>query len=301
MTLHNKKSIRYNFAHIGLPTLALWNHKKFYKDVFNKNGNLYLNQIWLGLAGRMGIKDSYSFAPVEITNYSDGVEICLITLPDPKDIAEAYYVVVVAIVEKKLFRKQVTASRFFTLELGYDVVALTEAYHVCEWLSPVPVPERANYGTIPLVSKSLFLGVIEAIINGEINARSEQEITLGKFIKQPSCGTVVFDKDSRASWRISDEADMMHGMGHILLRDLYRTSFEALPEHKEKFKQMIIDVERWANVHNGYWSDEQEEQFALQYEAYLSEKFPNLLLNIDEVVLSPILEEVFEFMSPIKE
>ncbi len=297
------RSIQYNFAHKALPMLALWNPNKFYKDVFNKNGNRYLNEIWEGLSGRMEVTEFYSFPPVEVGKLSSGIDSCLITLPTPEDLLEAYYIAVTVSVEKKLFRKQVSALRYFTLGLSYDPESQNERYHVCEWQSPTPRPNRTNYGTIPLISKSLFIGIIEAILSGEITAYIEpEESQRNKFVRPERSGTLLFKNDHPTTPEISevsDTADLTNSMGRFFLHDFYQTQSEVLPEFQEEYNERIAKIERWAGVQNGCWSEAQMERFVRQYERYVGEKFPSLQSDDIGEPLSPVLREVFEAMIPL--
>ena len=82
-------------------------------------------------------------------------------------------------------------------------------------------------------------------------------------------------------------------MGHILLRDIYELSVIALPEYRGEILKDVMEVERWAGVIDGKWTNEQGERFVCQYELYMAKKEPDLLLEptYDEA-LDPIIMDI---------
>ena len=292
-------SVQYNFAHLALPLLSLGNPKRFYKDVFGRNGGRYLSEIWDGVARKRGVTGSRTHFLPEVSRLHNGMELCLISLPGPQQIEEAYYVAVTVCLEKHLFRNTAIKPHYFTLELGYDAEQKKNICHVCEWISPIPKPERINYGTIPTPSKSVFVGVIDAILSGDLQPSSPQVHTRERFVRQPLCGTVTFDENQRATIIGKEGGSPTHAMGHIFLRMLYPTQQEVIPEYEDETAKLIQIIEEWAGVENDQWTSEQEEEFVQQFEQYASEKYPSLTFTMGSKPLSSALREVFEILCPL--
>lgn len=296
---YNNASICYTFTHEVLPTLALQNPNKFFRDVSCKKGCQYLQHLWKCVARKCSVFEEPPRITLEHGKLSNNMEICLISLPAPKNLLEAYYVAVVFRTRKRLFSKRVSEAHYFTLELGYDPHNRKEEQHVCEWLSVAPHPKRVNYGTIPSASQRLFTGVIEAALAKEIlPCNHDQMVGSRRFVVEPKCGTVKFDRDHRATIIVHKEMPLSHSMGHIFLRNLYQSELAIFPEDSEELKQLVQKLEGWAGVTNGVWSGEQEEILVCQFDVWSNESAGFKSRTTGESV-SPTLREAFEIMVPL--
>jgi len=117
------------------------------------------------------------------------------------------------------------------------------------------------------------------------------------LINNPSCGAVIFSSDGKATQIAaggtvfaSPFQRLIHGMGHILLHDIYNATVNALPEYRIEAQNDVVVIEAWAGVINRKWTDEQEERFAHQVEIYLSKKgaYSSLVISPDQQLDSAI-------------
>ncbi len=120
------------------------------------------------------------------------------------------------------------------------------------------------------------------------------------LVNRPSCGTVVFSSDGRATQIATGGAvfpspfqRLIHGTGHILLHMLYDISMNALPEKRGQIQKDIKSIETWAGVKDGMWTNEEDERFARQYELYMLQSKPELKLEpIQGELLDPIIGDI---------
>jgi tetratricopeptide (TPR) repeat protein len=120
-----------------------------------------------------------------------------------------------------------------------------------------------------------------------------------RFVNQPPCGTVTFDEHQKATLIMVPGMLPTHSLGHVLLRDLYRSQDEALPQYRPMYAKFIQNAERWAGVSDGHWSEEQEEEFVNQFERWAGEKFPSLGSSTANQAISPALRQIFEHLCPL--
>jgi hypothetical protein len=153
-----------------------------------------------------------------------------------------------------------------------------------------------------------FIEIERWIVQREIGREIEEKSSLGvvnpankflKFTQKPSCGTVTFDENGKATIISKDASSTPHAMGHIALRMLYRMTREAPPPHRQMNADLAQKAEKWAGVRNGQWSDQQEEEFASQFVIYTAERFPALRPDSNNQPLSHDLQEIFEALCPL--
>jgi len=154
-------SFFYNYAHVALPILSLGNPKKFYRDVSSRRGLQYLTSIWQGLANKMHVHQPHTGLDVSMTTLSPGIEIVIIRMPKPVASPEALYVGVAFHVKKQLIKTEVISARYFTLELGRNIVTREEEYHFCEWLGVIE-RKHQNYGQLPHSDVQSFVQAIKS-------------------------------------------------------------------------------------------------------------------------------------------
>lgn len=85
-------------------------------------------------------------------------------------------------------------------------------------------------------------------------------------------GAVRFLENQRALIQAFEKADIstvIHELGHVFRRDLYRMAEEALPQNQEQIEMDIVQLEKWAGVKDGRWTVEAEEKFARGFERYM--------------------------------
>lgn len=158
-------SMRYKFAHMVLPSLALMNRKKFYRDISGRNNTQYLSNLWQGLASRMNqVPQSHLFevSRTRILNY----EAFIIKLPTPINIPEAFFAAVIFQVNKQFFSKTVNTVRYFTLELGVDPKnGMENTYFVCEWAGNMATkPKHFIHMMIKVPLEELFSTALKMVM-----------------------------------------------------------------------------------------------------------------------------------------
>ena len=161
----SSKGLRYNYAHVALPILVLMNPKKFYNDVSGSKGEEYLSNMWRGLAGRMGVKQSPQGLGLSRKALRDDTEALIIRLPRPSEVPEAFLVAAVFQVKSRFLGKEVESVRYFTLELGRNVFDQSDEYHFCEWVGNVlSARQHINHGRTADCSEKTFVAAINEVI-----------------------------------------------------------------------------------------------------------------------------------------
>lgn len=177
LPFEKSKTQHYNFAHIAIPILALMNPSKFYQDMTSPNGEKYLHSIWHGLAEKMVIPRHPSFGlGFSIHHLSGNIEAIIIKLPQPKDIAEAFYVAAVYKFKDNSTRKEIENGRYFTLELGKNPFNESTEYHFCEWEGNIiSAHQHKNYGRLSENSLNKFKSAICEVLGiDEISSKKEE-------------------------------------------------------------------------------------------------------------------------------
>lgn len=101
---------------------------------------------------------------LDVSKLADGVDCCVIALPEPKRVPEAYLVAAVhrPSTARNRFRKNELA-RYFTLELGRDLEGGTRSV-LCEWKRD---QTHVNMGTGPDPTTEAFRERINQLIGDE--------------------------------------------------------------------------------------------------------------------------------------
>ncbi len=155
------KGLSYNYAHLALPTLALMNPKKFYQDISGSKGEQYLLTIWQGLAGRLGVRPPSAGPLLSKKVVLNDMEVFIVRLPRPTRVPDAFFVSPVFQVKKQFLSKEVVSVRYFTLELGENILDETDEYHFCEWVGNVlSGREHKNHGRTADAGEETFVAAI---------------------------------------------------------------------------------------------------------------------------------------------
>lgn len=164
--IESSKSLRYNFAHLALPILVLMNPNKFYHDISGTGGKKYLNTMWQGLAGRMGIRQSPPGPELSKIILREDVEAFIITLPKPFVVPDAFFVSAVFQFKNLHINKEIEVVRYFTLELGKNLIDQSDEYHFCEWEGNVLTKrQHKNYGRLANGNINSFISAITEVLN----------------------------------------------------------------------------------------------------------------------------------------
>lgn len=153
-------SFFYNYAHVALPILALGNPKKFYRDASSRRGNQYLIRIWEGLANKMHVDQPYDGLDVTTKSLRPDTEIIIIRMPKPVASPEVFYIGIAFRIKKQFVKTEVISSRYFTLELGLNIITQNDEYHFCEWVGAIE-HKHLNYGRLPNSNVQIFMQAIE--------------------------------------------------------------------------------------------------------------------------------------------
>jgi len=128
--MDKSKSQHYSFTHEAIP--VLW-HKEsaHFLEYLAKDGKSFLRFYWNHIKENLGAtigssSEGLEFAVKEVNNKDNKpVKIVILTLPQPKNIGEVYFMALVKLPDKKtfmdLFLIHLPTTRVFSLELsGYD-------------------------------------------------------------------------------------------------------------------------------------------------------------------------------------
>jgi hypothetical protein len=165
LPIENTQSLHYNFAHIAMPTLALGNPKKLFKDLSKGDGLKYLVSIWEGLEARMHVRYPHEGLNLSKEALSDELEAFIIRMPKPKSVPEAFSLGIVFGVKKSFLKKEATSIRYFTLELGQSPIDSFVQYYFCEWAGRVVSPDHQNHGQLESSDRSLFIEAIRQAVS----------------------------------------------------------------------------------------------------------------------------------------
>ena len=161
----SNNSLKYNFAHIALPIVASGNPERLYNHLTDKNGEDYLISIFLGLAKKMGFHQVPPGLSLTKKRIIDDHEAFTIQLPKPNKSPEAFYVALVYLVNRKLFKKEVKSVRYFTLELGPNILNVSNDFFLCEWVgSYLQGRKHINHGQLSNAQKATFIEAIKELL-----------------------------------------------------------------------------------------------------------------------------------------
>ncbi len=247
------RTVNYNFSHVALPVIALWNSKRFYGSAFGRRSASYLRGLWRNLSARMGRDGTRDSIDIRKSELENGLEFLWIRVPSPSVPLDALCIGVVASAQKRLFRRKLDWLRYFTLELGVELDSARPRYCVCEWKSPHPRPTRANYGAIPKPDPQLFLDAIEDQLRGESGHAYQALNAAGQV-----AGRVAPDQSGRNLLTVDDNADV-NSAAHSLALVF---AGELKPEHRLLFC-------RWAGIPGNEWTASHQALCALAIMHYL--------------------------------
>lgn len=161
----SSKGLPYNFAHLALPILVLMNPRKFYTDISGSNNVKYLNTLWQGLAGRMGVRQTSVDFQVTKNALQEGTEVFTIKLPEPVKVPDAFLVSAVFQFKISSAGKEIDTARYFTLEFGKSPYNQSTEYHFCEWVGNVlSGSQHKNYGRLENPNVATFVKAVNEIL-----------------------------------------------------------------------------------------------------------------------------------------
>lgn len=161
----NKKTLLYTYAHIALPIIALCNPKKFYNDISKRSGKEYLESILQGVARKRNEHQIPPGLSLSKRNLNGNIELYLIQLPKPRIVPEAFYISTVFDINKKFLSKEVKSIRYFTLELGKNIMTDDAEYHLCEWIGcRIQGQRHKNFGRLKNSNKDTFVNAIKSLL-----------------------------------------------------------------------------------------------------------------------------------------
>lgn len=174
----SSKGLPYNFAHLALPILVLMNPRKFYTDISGSNNVKYLNTMWQGLAGRMGVRQTSVDFQVTKNALQEGIEIFAIKLPEPTKVPDAFLVSAVFQFKNSSTGKEIDTARYFTLEFGKSPYDQSTEYHFCEWIGNViSGRQHKNYGRLENPNVTTFIKAInEVLFVGKLIAPQKEKL-----------------------------------------------------------------------------------------------------------------------------
>jgi hypothetical protein len=174
----SSKGLPYNFAHLALPILVLMNPRKFYTDISGSNNVKYLNTMWQGLAGRLGVRQTSVDFQVTKNALQEGIEIFAIKLPEPTKVPDAFLVSAVFQFKNSSTGKEIDTARYFTLEFGKSPYDQSTEYHFCEWIGNVlSGRQHKNYGRLENPNVTTFIKAInEVLFVGKLIAPQKEKL-----------------------------------------------------------------------------------------------------------------------------
>lgn len=161
----------YNFAYYLMPLLALRNSKELF-DRLNRNDRVrYLKNLWNGFGKKLN--ENISDFGFDCINCRIGKKCTLyiVQLPKPLIQPEAFYIGIAYFVEIGLLKNQISKVRYFTLELGKEVLDEREKYYVGEWLVGESTNrfDHKNYGSIIKKDVDTFEIAVKNVLFGNLN------------------------------------------------------------------------------------------------------------------------------------
>lgn len=247
------RTLNYNFSHIALPVIALWNGRKFYKTAFKGHAKSYLEGIYQGISAKMGGPKQHADIEIRRAELKGNVEVLLVCTPSPSVELDTFFVAIVASTRRKFFGMKLEWLRYFTLELGRELNSTARRYCVCEWKSPHPRPDRESYGAIPSPDIELFLRAIEIQVRsksdnvqGALNASGD---VAGGVVEYPGGQNLLIANEN------TDMNSMVYSIAYVFTQDL-------------KSEDRLIFC-RWAGLPDHEWSPFHRDLCALAIMHYL--------------------------------
>lgn len=157
----------------------------------------------------------------------------------------------------------------------------------------IPVPVTPSFDEYKTFEKSLG----DAGLSRSEAMKLIREKWQNPELYQQKKGSVSFDQDQKAiitAFEKSDVSTVIHELGHVFRRDLYRTATEALPQFQEQLEMDQATVEKWAGVQGGNWTRDAEEKWARGFEHYMTTgEAPNKALQKQYDMFSDWMRQVY--------
>lgn len=136
----NPRRRHYVFAHRAIPQIVAAHGERFVEDMRGPHAASLLARLWDEIGG-----EPMDAPTVAVKELKGGAPFVLITMPEPENTPEAYYVGVVD-------------GRCFTLERGVTTTGETQTF-LCEWADG----KHVNYGPGPPAEEHAFAGAVEKL------------------------------------------------------------------------------------------------------------------------------------------
>ena len=301
-TSSDANKIRYIFSHVYIPEMAFEASQRMYENLADKNGELFLIGLWQRLAARLGTNILPIGLRLSKRIMDKNYEAYIIQMPKPIVVPEAFWAVITFELDYQTITPKVITIRYFTLELGKNPYEQGDEYHFCEWAT---LHEHVNYGKLSGTDENIFLEAVYSTLHLKpipslkinTNITPPPKKSYVDLISITQDKKIDENKPSETPISFSGTQHAIHAQGRLLLRDLYQTLGEALPEYRAQIQKDIVALEAWADVKDGKWTDEQVERFARQFELYVAEWMPDLIPQISQTeYLNPVVREILNRM-----
>lgn len=145
----------------------LWQNPSWFLETMNsEHAHGFLLTQWVEVG--MELDDSEFLPPEEKLrcDYFDlakGYRVVVVSLPEPRAVAEAYMVAIVSRPQQRrlIFQKTAPVLRYFTLEYGLSDDGKTPRTVLCEWKQQ----SHLNCGNGPTASPRAFVNAIESLLS----------------------------------------------------------------------------------------------------------------------------------------
>lgn len=163
-----QQELHYQFTYFALPIIVLGKVENTYHKLKPYSRTAYLLSIWSGLANKLKENLNGRTINCQKLELEKNKEIYLITLPKPKNQAEAYYIGIYYELNRSIFKTTVIRARYFTLEKSWDYEINKESYVVGEMEkgSDIINFKHVNHGFIQKNDIKIFPQAIKEIIYG---------------------------------------------------------------------------------------------------------------------------------------
>lgn len=151
-------SPEYAFAHYALRQLALAKPVHFLALMASPKAQPFFKDVLADVSEQCGRKCSFDAAAVQVHHGRIAEYPCaVIVLPEPKNMAEAYMVAVVALIDPSQDEPDIenVKGRYFTLERGLSLAGGTRTV-LCEWSET----GHSNYGDGPPATVEAFVSAL---------------------------------------------------------------------------------------------------------------------------------------------
>lgn len=156
-------SPEYVFAHYALRQIALSDPLQFLALLASSDAEEFIDAVLKDVAEQCGLKTSFDASSVKIHKVRLNAFPCVvISLPEPKEMAEAFMVALVVLIDtssERTRQQDKPEARYFTLEKGFSLSNEPRTV-MAEWDSEA----HSNYGDGPAPTVQAFTTAIEGLL-----------------------------------------------------------------------------------------------------------------------------------------